>query len=406
MDISNLDIGVETFRLVAATGLLILTAFSANILLLPDRDYRVRLPLALFFLASAIELLPLPTSYLLTGPQYQGLIFALELLEIPLSMALPFLLWLYVYRLTHDPTQPEAPLRWHRHLAPIVFACIVFLCIMLLPASLRDTIPLMNEPTTFWGRAAQVGILCANLLFYGLVPIYAVLILRRLRHYQRRLKDLFASTERRELAWAWWLSIAIIAVWLFSLVVLLAELFDLRFPGVEILQSLTFGVLLQYILFWSIALWGTRQRPGILPPPSIDDDEEAEKPEEVEEHPKPKYQHSGLSDVRLDRIATKIEDLMTKEHLYREPDLSLWELARRIGVTTHYASQALNQKIGACFFDYINRWRVREAASKLNESDATILTIAYDVGFNSRSSFYTAFKSEFGMTPSQYRASA
>jgi AraC-like DNA-binding protein len=150
---------------------------------------------------------------------------------------------------------------------------------------------------------------------------------------------------------------------------------------------------------WSIALWGLRQRPGIAPPPE-------KGPAKTEQMlPIRKYGKSGLNDTRLDRLAAKIEALMKEQHLYLEPDLSLWDLADRIGVTTHYASQALNEKIGERFFDYVNRWRIRDATDRLRNTDATILTIAYDVGFNSRSSFYTAFKRELGMTPSQYRAS-
>lgn len=396
MDTAQLDIGIETLRLAAATGLLVLSGFCAQLLFMPDRDRHIRLPLALFFLASAVDLLALPVSYLLSDPSYQGIIFALELAEIPLTMAQPFLLWLYVYRLTNDPTQKEMRPRLGVHGIPIGLACVVYIYILLLPASLRDTIRLVNEPLNLWDTLAQVGLYGVNILFYAMVPTYAVLILRRLRRYRSRLKDLFASTERRELAWAWWLAIAIIVFWLFNLTVFIATIFELKLPGLGMLESLIAAILFRYALFWSIAIWGTRQRPGIVLPASADNGQA---------QPKQKYGNSGLSSIRLDRIAAKIEALMTEQHLYREPDLSLWDLAKQIGVTTHYASQALNEKIGECFFDYVNKWRVREAANKLHETDATILSIAYDVGFNSRSSFYTAFKSEFSMTPSQYRAS-
>ncbi|UWR78319.1 helix-turn-helix domain-containing protein (plasmid) [Phaeobacter inhibens] len=58
-----------------------------------------------------------------------------------------------------------------------------------------------------------------------------------------------------------------------------------------------------------------------------------------------------------------------------------------------------HEKIGQRFFDYINHWRIQDAKNRLRSSDATILAIAYDVGFNSRSSFYTAFKRELGADP-------
>jgi AraC-like DNA-binding protein len=94
---------------------------------------------------------------------------------------------------------------------------------------------------------------------------------------------------------------------------------------------------------------------------------------------------------------------MSNDLVYRDPNLSLWDLAKHIGVTSAYVSQTLNTTIGSNFFDYINSWRVRDAVEQLQNSDETILVITYDVGFNSRSSFYKAFKREMGTTPSELR---
>ncbi|WOI35276.1 helix-turn-helix transcriptional regulator [Tritonibacter scottomollicae] len=97
---------------------------------------------------------------------------------------------------------------------------------------------------------------------------------------------------------------------------------------------------------------------------------------------------------------------MENDHLYRNPNLSLWDLSKHIGVTSNHLSQTLNETIGSTFFDYVNRWRVEEAANRVRDSSDTILAIAYDVGFNSKSSFYSAFKKHLGVTPSVLRHSA
>jgi len=55
------------------------------------------------------------------------------------------------------------------------------------------------------------------------------------------------------------------------------------------------------------------------------------------------------------------------------------------------------------FFDYVNRWRVQDAMRLLEQSSENVLTISNEVGFNSRSSFYTAFKKVTGNTPTAYR---
>lgn len=152
--------------------------------------------------------------------------------------------------------------------------------------------------------------------------------------------------------------------------------------------------LVMLILYWVLGVWGLRQRPGLVHAPVA----------EPEEPPASKYQKSALDDDRAARIAKKIESAMADDLLYRDPNLSLWELAKHVGVTSHYVSQTLNTHIGSSFFDYVNRWRIQDAVQQLASTDETILMIAYDVGFNSRSAFYKAFRRETGKTPSDIRA--
>ena len=96
---------------------------------------------------------------------------------------------------------------------------------------------------------------------------------------------------------------------------------------------------------------------------------------------------------------------MDVDHLHRDPNLSLWALARHIGASPNYISQTLNDVIGESFFDFVNRHRVRDAMKLLSTTDDTVLAITYDVGFNARSSFYNAFKRVTGQTPTGYRKS-
>ncbi|WP_162894138.1 helix-turn-helix transcriptional regulator [Phaeobacter sp. LSS9] len=398
MTLTELNFDQETFRLAAAAGLLVMSTFCAHLLLLPDRYRQVRLPLALFFAAQSIELLALPVSYLLPGGELGLMNLVFALVEIPMNMSQPFLLWLYVQRLTRDPTETFAGPRPVWHGLPIGFACVLYFYILLLPAPLQAGLLPGAKDLVIWQSIAMVGLYGATILFYVLVLIYSVMILWRLSRYKTRLKDLFASTENRELGWARWLAISVVAFWAFNVIAIVVSEFNLNFPGASAFDSLLAAIIVRYTLTWSIALWGMRQRPGIVPP------HKTISVSTVSERPLRKYGRSGLSDARLDRIATKIEALMKDEHLYLQPDLSLWDLSDRIGVTTHYTSQALNEKIGQRFFDYINHWRIQDAKNRLRSSDATILAIAYDVGFNSRSSFYTAFKRELGLTPSQYRS--
>lgn len=119
-----------------------------------------------------------------------------------------------------------------------------------------------------------------------------------------------------------------------------------------------------------------------------------------------KYARSALSAEQAERIARKLEAAMRDAALHRNPLLTLPDLARHTGVNSHRISHALNVYMGVSFFDYVNGWRVKDACERLTSTDAVILAIAEDVGFNSRSTFNAAFKKETGQTPSAYRKAA
>ena len=88
---------------------------------------------------------------------------------------------------------------------------------------------------------------------------------------------------------------------------------------------------------------------------------------------------------------------------YHHQTPMLTELARASGFNSHYISQAINQNLGINFLEFINRYRVDHARERLTAEGASILQVAMDAGFNSKSSFYSAFRKIVGQTPSQYR---
>ncbi|MFD1952151.1 helix-turn-helix domain-containing protein [Sphingomonas arantia] len=89
---------------------------------------------------------------------------------------------------------------------------------------------------------------------------------------------------------------------------------------------------------------------------------------------------------------------------WRDPDLDLAGLARRLGTNTAYLSRGLNDGLGLGFAEAINGLRVEHVAARLRDgTDADILTLAIDAGFGSKATFNRVFKDRFGVTPSAYR---
>ena len=101
-----------------------------------------------------------------------------------------------------------------------------------------------------------------------------------------------------------------------------------------------------------------------------------------------------------------VKEYMQQNAPYLDPSLTLQKLAKMMQISAKDLSILINHKMGQHFFDFINRYRI-EAAGKLladnQRSKLTILEILYQVGFNSKSSFNTAFKQYTGLTPTQYR---
>ena len=103
----------------------------------------------------------------------------------------------------------------------------------------------------------------------------------------------------------------------------------------------------------------------------------------------------------------KLRRYMTEEQPFLDPALTIRTLARRMGIGQRELSALLNQQLGLHFFDFVNGYRVDKAAELLAEEaqrSTTVLEIAYQVGFNTKSSFNAAFSKLRGETPTQHRA--
>jgi AraC-like DNA-binding protein len=119
-----------------------------------------------------------------------------------------------------------------------------------------------------------------------------------------------------------------------------------------------------------------------------------------------KYAKSGLDDQRLLEYKNRLDDVMRSEKLFLQPGLTLPSLAEAVGCSVNHLSQVINSGFNMSFFDYLNKYRVHCATELMTGVDGlsqAILNIAYTVGFNSISAFYSAFKKHVGQTPAQYR---
>ena len=90
---------------------------------------------------------------------------------------------------------------------------------------------------------------------------------------------------------------------------------------------------------------------------------------------------------------------------WREPNLTLAELARRLGTNTAYLSRAVNEGLGMNFNAFVNRLRAEEVARRMQADPAArdLLQLALEAGFSSKATFNRAFRAAFGSAPSDFR---
>lgn len=303
------------------------------------------------------------------------------------AAAMP-LLWVYIWMLTGQG-QTFPPRLWLHAISPGIAALFFASIYLLTPQDRQILLTDMDGAISTQAAILSVGY---ELFAYAVITIqwlvYLVLVSHRLTAYRSRLRDVFASTEGKELRWVAGLVGVVGGYWALGVILLALDL-----GGVVTDVSDAPDHVLNLILVGILVVWGLRQRPAFHRA-------------EVAVQPtaqSPKYAKSALTDAMAVRIASKLQRAMEIDQMHLDPNLSLYALSSHVGVSDNYVSQVLNEEIGQNFFDFVNSYRVSEAQKRLRAGNETILTIAYDTGFNSRSSFYTAFQKVTGQTPTAFR---
>jgi len=119
-----------------------------------------------------------------------------------------------------------------------------------------------------------------------------------------------------------------------------------------------------------------------------------------------KYAGSRLKDSEAKLYIEKLDKHMASSKPYLNPDLTLLQLASDINITPHMLSQIINDHYKLNFFDYINQFRVQDfkvAIADPKNKSYSLLGIAFECGFNSKSAFNRIFKKSTGLTPSQFK---
>lgn len=248
----------------------------------------------------------------------------------------------------------------------------------------------------FWLSIALVMFYEGRLRYFLLatnfqIMIYLIFCLIEVARYQSRIKDYFSSIEKINLSWLYVIIIPFLMMWIIDIVHLLVYI-TVGMSGNTSRVFTVFSLLIN-LIFAVLLFFKSLQHPESL----------RFVPEDALHV---KYEKSRLTDQQKNQIKSQLINLVEQEKPYLNPNLTLNDLADRMNIHYKTLSQVLNEVVGKNFFDFINGYRIEEAKNLLADSEEagrTVLEILYQVGFNSKSVFNTAFKKHTGLTPTEFR---
>lgn len=301
-------------------------------------------------------------------------------------------LWLYVRTTLGLPSLSRWQAWWHFVPAALMIVPGLYAAWQLQlalgspPEALRPPMAL-----NLWMTVLLLGTFCSGV---G----YIALSLYWLARHRQALHAVVANVEAHELRWLSQILILALVILSGWLVGLLAGQ-----PLVQLLAAMAQPICMLYLGIRAI------EQPYILGYGWLLEQQGQPTADSTATSPtrdRPAYARSGLSRQRTAELMAALEELMRSEKPYLEDDLTLPLLAERLGVAPQLLSQLLNQTLGTSFHDYIADHRVRDVMRCLHDrafDQQTILQIATDAGFRSKSAFHDAFKRVTGTTPGRYR---
>lgn len=119
---------------------------------------------------------------------------------------------------------------------------------------------------------------------------------------------------------------------------------------------------------------------------------------------KKQYEKEIAKSINVAAVVQKIHKLMEEEKIFKNGDITVQVLANKLSIPNHQLSDIIKKYMQSSFNSLINAYRINEAKRIIKETpDCNILSVAFAVGFNSKSAFYEAFSRQTGITPGQFK---
>jgi AraC-like DNA-binding protein len=227
-------------------------------------------------------------------------------------------------------------------------------------------------------------------------PLYFILSIRLFRKLDINIFNYFSYYENVNLNWLRNLVYIFGGIWTVLMAVATVHHVCHMFSWIFCTHGLSLSLSAFIIL---MGYYGLKQKEIFIQYP--------DRNAEIETEPKAKYAGIFLKEADAINYVDKIKQYMATEKPYLEANLSLPELASKLEIPSHHLSRVINEQFGVNFFDFINQYRIEEVKSKIDNPEFenySLLGIAFDSGFNTKSAFNRVFKKMTGFTPSEYKS--
>ncbi|NOU45666.1 MAG: AraC family transcriptional regulator [Bacteroidales bacterium] len=295
-------------------------------------------------------------------------------------LIIPFV-WLYVKKLN------EPQFRFSKkhllHFVPFVMVMIV------------SIVFLKHNKAVASDTQYNTHTLTLNILMYivalGQYIFYLIYILQIIRSFKAKALNELSNTENIDPTW--------LRIFLFTFLIIFVLLIAMMIIAIHRLEAGYFNRVVSFIFALAIYILGYKGlfQQTILP-----------QKQEILPYGSEKTEKETIENRFDEQLLKKLLDFMTNHKPYHEPELTLTSLAAQIDIGRNQLSELINTGTGGNFYDFVNKYRVEEVKQlmdNLKYKDYTILAIAFEAGFPSKSTFNSIFKKFTGLTPSGYRNS-
>ena len=326
-----------------------------------------------------------------------GFVFYIEYGHFPSGVIVVYYSLMYVYTESLISKENVFKAKWILHLIPTVIIYISIIPLAQLPY--KEKANLVTHLTTdpYLNFVFGITILVAT--------IYLVATLRLLKKHKVSIRKIFSYEENISLNWLRILTFLLVLLWI--VISSLAYIYYLDATTLTMLPEDHMVLDMQgqsaFVAFvFLLGFFGIRQQVIYSIPLQK---KEAIAIKSDTKSVSDRYKKSGLkkedSVIHLKKLLQYMED----EKPYLNGELSLNEVAEKINISTNHLSQVINENLEKNFFDFVNGYRVDLATQKISDPSNkkyTRLSLAYDCGFNSKSSFNSIFKKHVGLTPTEF----